>query len=98
MKKTIIGSISGLLVLIAMMHSSGYLKAEDQCPPAAGLSYVCGPVGAEDLVRIPGTHWIIGSGIAENNNPGKLHLIDADKKSWEILYPGKSAQNEHPHG
>jgi hypothetical protein len=94
MKETIVGSISGLLVLIAMMHSSGYLKAEEECSPAAGLSYICGPVGAEDLVRIPDTRWIIGSGMAENNNPGKLHLIDSDKKTWSILYPGKSAQEE----
>jgi hypothetical protein len=94
MKRAFVGSASGLLVLIALMYSSAYLQAEDECPPAAGLNYVCGPVGAEDLVQIPGTHWIIGSGMAENNNPGKLHLIDTEKKSWEILYPGKSAQNE----
>jgi len=94
MNRTIIASVSGLLALIAAVLWTGYVKAEEECPPAAGLSYVCGPVGAEDLVRIPGTHWIIGSGMVENNNPGKLHLIDTDKKSWDILYPNKIAKNE----
>jgi DNA-binding beta-propeller fold protein YncE len=68
--------------------------AEEECPPAGGLNFVCGPVGAEDLVRVPGTHWIIGSGMAERGRAGRLHLIDAGRKTWEILYPGENPRNE----
>ena len=94
MKRSIAAYVSAFMVLMTAAHWTAYVKAEDKCPPAAGLSYVCGPASAEDLVQIPGTHWILGSGMSENNRPGKLQLIDADKKSWEILYPGKSPQNE----
>jgi DNA-binding beta-propeller fold protein YncE len=45
-------------------------------------------------VLVPGTHWIIGSGMAEKGGPGRLHLIDADKKTWEVLYPGGNPRNE----
>jgi len=94
MKRAIFASASVLLALIVAAHWTGGVKAEEKCPPAAGLNYVCGPAGAEDLIRIPDTHWIIGSGMPENSNPGKLHLIDAGKKSWDILYPNQSVQHE----
>jgi hypothetical protein len=94
MKRAITVTVLGLLALMAGAHWIGQIKAEEKCPPAAGLNYVCGPVAVEDLVRVPGTLWIIGSGMAENKTPGKLHLIDAGKKSWEILYPSSGARNE----
>jgi hypothetical protein len=44
------------------------------CGPEHGLEFVCGPKNAEDLVRVPGTPWIIASGMAEGSN---LTLIDS---------------------
>jgi hypothetical protein len=63
------------------------------CPPSGGLNFLCGPVAVEDLVRVPGTTWLIGSGMLERSNPGKLHLVDARGKTWEILYPGTKPLN-----
>jgi hypothetical protein len=94
MKKAVFASVSGFLMAVAVSNLSGPIRAEEECPPAAGFSYVCGPVGAEDLVRVSGTHWVIGSGMGETDNPGKLHLIDTEKKSWETLYPGPEIKNE----
>ncbi len=65
-----------------------------ECMPSGGLDFICGPAAVEDLVRLPDTTWIIGSGMSEPRNPGKLHLIDAGKKTWEVLYPGQNPQND----
>jgi hypothetical protein len=94
MRKTVFASVSGFLIAVAVSIWSGPIKAEEECRPAAGFSYVCGPVGAEDLVRVSGTHWVIGSGMGETDNPGRLHLIDTEKKYWETLYPGQEIRNE----
>jgi DNA-binding beta-propeller fold protein YncE len=83
----------GLFTFAAIMGLGRYALAGEECPPAGGLNFICGPVAVEDLVRVPGTHWIIGSGMAEKGHPGKLHLIDADKKTCEILYPSASSQS-----
>ena len=86
-----------LLVLFAAAMTAGIgfcIAAAEQCAPFGGLNFVCGPVGVEDLVRVPGTRWIIGSGMAERGHSGRLHLIDADKKTWEVMYPGDHPRNE----
>ncbi|MGD0102256.1 MAG: hypothetical protein ABSC60_18135 [Acidobacteriota bacterium] len=71
-----------------------YAMAGEECAPAGGFNFICGPAAVEDLVRIPGTQWILGSGMGENKNPGKLHLINAANKTWEMLYPGTNPTNE----
>lgn len=61
--------------------------AEDGCQASEGYGFVCGPKNAEDLVLIPGTKWIIASGMA----PGAaLYLIDSQSKSWSEMYPAKA--------
>lgn len=81
-----------LLMIIGAAGFRTPFSAED-CPPVGGLSFLCGPSAVEDLVRIPGTRWLVGSGMAEKGTPGKLHLIDSVHKSWELLYPGLNPQN-----
>ncbi len=84
----------GLLVLLAFFGLGRFAAAGEPCVPAGGLNFVCGPAAAEDLVRVPDTLWIVGSGMAEANSPGRLHLIDSTKKTWEVLYPGPDAKND----
>jgi hypothetical protein len=85
----------GAMLMLVLVISAGDRQsfAGEECPPVGGLSFLCGPSAVEDLVRIPGTHWLIGSGMNEKNLPGKLHLINADKKTWEVLYPGANPLN-----
>jgi DNA-binding beta-propeller fold protein YncE len=94
MKHAIIAAVTGLLVLMTAGCYKQAEETEEECPPVAGLNYLCGPDNAEDLVRIPGTQFIVGSGMSGNDNPGKLQLIDTESKSFETLYPGSNAQNE----
>ena len=50
------------------------------------LGYVTDVWNAEDLARVPGTRWLIASGLAGPEHPqGHLHLIDTDAKTGEIV-------------
>jgi hypothetical protein len=80
-----------LIVVLAVQTC--FVSGQD-CPPVGGLSFLCGPAAVEDLVRVPGTQWLVGSGMSSNRSAGKLHLIDAGDKTWEILYPGPNAKND----
>jgi hypothetical protein len=70
--------------LVAM--SCPLAQAEETgCEAVGDYAFVCGMQNPEDLVRVPGTRWIIASGMA----PGAgLYLVDSQAKSWVALYPG----------
>jgi WD40 repeat protein len=58
--------------------------------PESALAFVEGPVNAEDLARVPGTRWLIGSGMASIGHPqGHLYLIDTVARKSEELFPGQ---------
>jgi hypothetical protein len=56
------------------------------CLPDSGLEAICGPVASEDLARIPGTHWLIVSGL-NVGSPAHLYLIDTHSKHSRTLFP-----------
>ena len=57
----------------------------------ARTGYVTGAINAEDLVPIPGTRWIITSGLDEPGKlAGRLSLIDREAKAARPLFLGDS--------
>jgi len=91
MKNAIVISIGLAAAILACQFC--FVFAGEDCPPVGGLNFLCGLSGVEDLVNIPGTRWMIGSGMVEGRTPGKLHIIDTAGKTWEVLYPGPSSHN-----
>jgi SMP-30/Gluconolactonase/LRE-like region len=63
--------------------------AAEPCNPAGKLDFVCGPLNSEDLVRVPGTEWIVASGMAGGaaGERGSLHLVDARDNASKTLFP-----------
>ena len=58
------------------------------CAPAAGLTFICGVQNPEDLVVVPGTRWLVASGMG----PGAgLNLVDTQAKSIRRLYAADTA-------
>jgi hypothetical protein len=57
-----------------------------ECAPAEGLHFICGPVASEDLVHLPGTRWLITSGL-NVGAPAHLYLIDARQKRATTIFP-----------
>ena len=54
-------------------------QAQQSCAPSGDVSYVCGPKNPEDLVLVPGTQWIVSSGMAEGAG---FYLVDSRAGSF----------------
>ena len=55
------------------------------CDPIGGVRFVCNQVGPEDLAAVPGTEWVLSSGMAAN---GAIRLINLRDRTTTILFPG----------
>lgn len=64
----------------------------------ARLGFVQGVVNAEDIARIPGTRWLITSGMAKAGVPGHLYLVDAESKEGAEVFPDEVELRERSIG
>jgi sugar lactone lactonase YvrE len=94
MKQATFGAIAATSILGALLAPPTSLAAggsTPDCSPAGDYAFVCGMKNPEDLVRVPGTDWVIASGMAAG---GALYLIDTQRKRWTELYPGEAPRAE----
>jgi hypothetical protein len=88
-----VGTLLSLAIGAAVLLSTHLLHAQapaaPACAPAAGLTFICGLQNPEDLVLVPGTRWLLTSGMA----PGAgLNAVDTQAKTVRSLYaPGTAA-------
>jgi hypothetical protein len=89
-------TIAAIALLAAAITPASPLSAQTQppqattaCAPTNGLNFVCGAQNPEDLVPIPGTRWLIASGMKEGAG---LKLVDTDAKTARLFYTGGPAQ------
>jgi hypothetical protein len=78
-------SKSGAFLALAMigLAAAGCTSGgAEGCEDVDEVSFVCGPVNAEDLVRAPGTDWILASGMAAGAG---FYLIDSTSGDWSAL-------------
>jgi hypothetical protein len=81
--------LAAFLAMSAVMTISTRGATQAACDPAAGLTFICGMTNAEDLVQLPGTPWIIASGLADSEHPGgHIYLMNAQDRSVRVLLPG----------
>jgi hypothetical protein len=71
---------------------AGAAHAAEDCTPSGGLQFVCGPKNAEDLVAVPGTKWLLASGMTDGAG---LTLVDTRDGSYRIAYPGPNPRAAH---
>jgi hypothetical protein len=57
-------------------------EGQQACAPTGDVAYVCGPKNAEDLVLVPGTQWIVSSGMAEGAG---FYLVDSKAGNFSSL-------------
>jgi hypothetical protein len=76
-----------LNVIAAPSHAAGPAAG---CDPQGATEYVCGQRRAEDLIRIPGTDWVLGSWLS-----GGVVAISTRDRSTTVLYPDPQAVERH---
>ena len=57
-------------------------QAQEGCEPSGEVGYVCGVTNPEDLVLVPGTPWIVSSGMAEGAG---FYLVDSASGNVTVL-------------
>lgn len=58
--------------------------------PPTDLGFVLGLYNAEDIAPIPGSRWMVASGMAGPEHPqGHLYLVDTVEKTSEELFPSQ---------
>ena len=78
----------GLSVAFALPQGTTAPKAT-ACDPLGNVQFICGVIGPEDLVVVPGSDWVIASGDAAG---GAIVLINIRDKTTTALYPAAAAK------
>jgi hypothetical protein len=59
---------------------------DGRCGGVADENFICGPVNAEDLVKVPGTDWVLASRMAGPGvSGGAIYLLNASDHRWRSL-------------
>lgn len=69
-------------VLGLMCFGCHALAQSERCEPSGDVSFVCGITNPEDLVLVPGTSWIVSSGMADGAG---FYLVDSKTGSASVL-------------
>jgi len=73
--------ICALLVSIGFF-AAGCGQTQVGCDPVGDLNFVCGPINAEDLVLVPGSDYIVSSGMAAGAG---FYVVDSTSGDWDSL-------------
>ena len=76
-----------LLFTLLLMGTVGPRAAG--CDPVGNIRFVCDQSGPEDLVVVPGSDWVLSSGMTTS---GAIHLVNAKDRTSTILFPSASAK------
>ncbi|PYR38072.1 MAG: hypothetical protein DMF89_17160 [Acidobacteria bacterium] len=77
----------GLAAFLLLMGTVGPRAAG--CDPVGNIRFVCDQSGPEDLVVVPGSDWVLSSGMTTS---GAIHLVNAKDRTSTILFPSASAK------
>jgi SMP-30/gluconolaconase/LRE-like protein len=70
------------VVCLAIAAAGFGAHAQQGCEPSGDVGYVCGVTNPEDLVLVPGTAWIVSSGMADGAG---FYLVDSSSGNAKAL-------------
>jgi len=85
----LVAAVAGVMIT---PHASAQSAGVDSCEPRGTLKFLCGVQRPEDVVRIPGTRWLVFSGFSDGAG---LKLVDAAAHSMRTLTfetPGQASE------
>jgi hypothetical protein len=75
-------SVRSIACVVGVVCCAFGAQAQQDCEPSGDVDYVCGVTNPEDLVLVPGTSWIVSSGMAEGAG---FYLVDSRAGTAELL-------------
>ena len=79
-------SVALLLAVTCACVARTSRAGAETCGAAGTMTFICGADAAEDIVAVPGTHWLVASGLGFGA-PNSLKRIDSTTGRVEVLYP-----------
>jgi hypothetical protein len=73
----------GLAVMFALLIATVGPRAQG-CAPRGDVRFICDQIAPEDLVVVPGSEFVISSGMAAN---GAIRLINLRDRTTTVLFP-----------
>ncbi|MBT5485002.1 MAG: hypothetical protein HOK55_09770, partial [Gammaproteobacteria bacterium] len=74
-------------------------RTGDDCDDEAGVQYLCGIINGEDILQIGNSNWLLVSGmdgsLTGSSVNGKIHLVNAEAKTAEVIFPDDAADLQH---
>ena len=77
-----VSMISALLIGTTGSRAAG-------CDPAGNVRFVCDQNGPEDLALVPGSEWVLSSGMTAN---GAIRLVNVRDRTSTVLFPSAAAR------
>src|SRR4029079_9808972 len=78
----------GILTSFALVGGSVEARAAG-CDATGNIRFICDQLGPEDLVAVPGSDWVLSSGMVAN---GAIRLINARDKTTTVLFPSAASK------
>ena len=73
----------GIVITLSLIGGIVEAKAAG-CEAIGNVRFICDQLGPEDLAAVPGSDWVLASGMAAN---GAIRLINLRDKSTTVLFP-----------
>lgn len=73
----------GIAVASLLIGWTAQAKAAG-CDPNGSIRFICDQLGPEDLVIVPGSQWVVASGMLAN---GAIRLVNLRDKTTTVLFP-----------
>jgi hypothetical protein len=67
-----------LLALITIISPVSW--SQDDCGDISGVSFICGPVNAEDLLQVPDSNWFLASAMLPDT---AFYLVNTQTRTWQ---------------
>ncbi len=77
----------GIVITLSLVGGSLEARAAG-CEAIGNVRFLCDQLGPEDLVPVPGSEWVISSGMVAN---GAIRLVNLRDKSTTVLFPSATA-------
>ena len=78
----------GVSVVSALLLGTAGPRAAG-CDPVGNVRFVCDQSGPEDLALVPGSPWLLASGMTAN---GALRLVNVGDRTTTVLFPSATAK------
>ena len=77
----------GIVIALFLVGGNVEVRAAG-CEAIGNIRFICDQLGPEDLVAVPGSEWVLSSGMLAN---GAIRAINLRDKSTTVLFPSAAA-------